>query len=477
MSCDDLGSPGIDDYYGNGLLNTRKLLSNSETPEIAITTPFDHEGMNGEFDIIGTVKSPRFMRYSVMYTNEDISTALSWRDVATHSNTPNFITVQKDNELLAHFSFSSQFPDGDYKIRVRVETTDGHAYNYTRAVRIDRSAPVLESGTVTSQVRYHGENLYYYVQAKFNELVNLTVLCRTSNGEIFEGYSVTSDTLQTVKLPSNVPEGVIDIKLKAWNMSNLPFESEWLPQFMTVDYSSIPVTGYDNVQMNTAWVPVNQTMDFDLDGITEFAAMDLPNFGIGTVRIFQLQNGLPIARHQFPNAFWPLDMGNTNDYGPEILGLYQNTARLYETPVGQLYPFYNAMWTLSNVAGGIFADYNLSGHQGLVLVRDLAERRVVQLYQRSDTTFVARNQLVNESPVNPGSRNTFVPKVACDNLDGDTFPDILTADTEGDVMIFEAYTPLTQAMTWSTRLPVANTYQLTTGDFNGDGAKDFVVGG
>jgi hypothetical protein len=74
-------------------------------------------------------------------------------------------------------------------------------------------------------------------------------------------------------------------------------------------------------------------------------------------------------------------------------------------------------------------------------------------------------------------RKTFVPTVLVDNLDGDTTPDILCADTYGNIMIYEIVNANVQEMRWTKRLPVANTYSLAIGDFDGDGSKDFFAGG
>ena len=66
-----------------------------------------------------------------------------------------------------------------------------------------------------------------------------------------------------------------------------------------------------------------------------------------------------------------------------------------------------------------------------------------------------------------------MPTIIVENLDDDNYPDILCADTDGDIMIFEIMNATQHHLCWTTRLPVGNTYSLTAGDFNGDGHKDF----
>ncbi len=59
----------------------------------------------------------------------------------------------------------------------------------------------------------------------------------------------------------------------------------------------------------------------------------------------------------------------------------------------------------------------------------------------------------------------------------DIIPDILCADTYGNILIYEILNANVHERRWTRRLPVANTYSLASGDFNGDGQKDFIAGG
>ncbi|HPT72061.1 MAG TPA: S8 family serine peptidase [Candidatus Cloacimonadota bacterium] len=481
MSCDDLGASGFDISYGNGLLNTYNFLSNTSSPQIVISQPLDHEGLSAEFDIVGTATSPNFWRYSVMFTDADVPTDLDWLDVQNHNNTPHFYYTQVTDSVLAHFHFPPAFGDGNYKIRVEITNTNGYKYSYTRAIRIDRTPPLLIAGSLQPWLRYDAENMNYYIQSMFNEDVDLTVYCMTSIGDIYEAYSVTADTLQIVKLPETLPEGMISVQLHAVNHSGLIYDSPWYNNFMELHYDSITGNGFTSVLLGPPLVTSYTVRDFNHDGNYEFIGMKLPDAGYGDVNIYQLNSSSFLNEHLFYDKFWPLDIGNTLGSGTEVLGLYLDTAFLYETPDSMSYPNNFALWHDTGISGGTFADYDNNGVQDLILVKNLPSQRVLQLYRRNpnatseQSAFDARNMLTNTTTT--FSRNTFVPKVCVANLDGDIYPDILSADTDGDVMIFEVSSPSLQAMTWSTRLPVQNAYYLTVGDFNGDGQKDFAVGG
>ncbi len=484
MSCDDLGTPGFDNSYGNGLLNVHNFLTNTVSPKVIMTNPLDHEGLSGEFDITGTVTSPNFMQYSVMYSAVDSRSGRGWLDVSTNDPTPHSYNEPVQNGVLAHFTFPPQFSDGDYKIRIEVINTNGTTYSSIREIRIDRTPPDLIPGSLFSLMRYAAENVNYYVQAKFDEPVNLTVSCMTEFGDIYEAYSVTADSLQVVRLPETLPEGLIAIRLYAVNHSNLTYESEWKDNFLEVSYESVSGNGFEPTELGPPLVTSPNARDFDHDGNLEFIGMQLPDTGYGDVNIYQLYSNELLNKHLFYDKFWPLDLGNTSGTGTEVLGLYLDTAFLYETPDSLSYPNNFALWHDTGISGGIFANYentNSTVAQDLILVKNLPAYRILQLYKRNPSAtgtqpaFDAKNQIQNKTATS--QRNTFVPKVACANLDGDTIPDILAADTDGDIMIFEVTSQTTYNMTWTARLPVPNAYYLAVGDFNGDGGKDFVVGG
>ena len=101
---------------------------------------------------------------------------------------------------------------------------------------------------------------------------------------------------------------------------------------------------------------------------------------------------------------------------------------------------------------------------------------MIQAYKRgTGATVNAKNTLHNNTPTNV--RNTFVPTIIVKKLDDDNYPDILTADTDGDIMIFEIVNDNMDSMVWHYRMPVGNTYTITSGDYDGNGKQDFFVGG
>ncbi|TDF74217.1 S8 family serine peptidase [Candidatus Syntrophosphaera thermopropionivorans] len=470
---DDLGAPGFDQYYGHGLLNAKRLLENTAPPLVYIDSPLDQSGLTESFDIIGTVQGNNFFRYSVMYSNKSVPSLLDWYDVETHHNYPKFHTQPVQNGVLAHFYIPESFAEGEYIIRVQYEAINGSKYNFFRTVIYDPSPPQMKENSLQQFTRYDKQNLRYYIIAVFNEPVRSELDIIASNGTHYHSYGAMLDTLQIWSLPETLPEGQIDIQVKATNVSNLTFLSDWYNGFLNIHYELIPNYGYIYSPLGGPKVPLNYSYDYNGDGIKEYIAMDLPKTGYGPVYAYQPEAGGHIVSHSFGDSFWLLGAGNTNNIGQELLTLKYGTATVLESQ-NSSYPNI-ALWEDRSIDGGTIADYSNDGIDDLLLVKTLPTERVIQAYKRSGNIFVPKNTLHNTSSTT--SYNAFVPTIIVKNFDNDSYPDILVADTDGDVMIYEIRNDNFAELTWTQKMPVGNTYYLTSGDFDGNGRQDFFIGG
>jgi subtilisin family serine protease len=474
---DDLGPSGFDEKYGHGLLNARKLMESLSSPVITVNYPADHIGIANDFDIIGTVNCPNFFRYSVMAAQDKPNQAQVWKDVATNSPSPTWYTTPVFNDVIARFQIPDLMPEGDYVIRIQYQSYDGKFYNHFRTIILDQSAPFMKPNTFSIFKRYDGQNVRYYAGALFNEPVRSELLVYASN---FSQYSVFPEKLDSVQvwlLPNTIPQGSINLEVNATNSSSLTYQSPLMTNVINIDYEIITNHGYEPRQIGNAMVPLNKVYDFDMNGIPEFLAMDLPNSGYGDVKFYEPTDSVFAVNYTYENRFWPLDMGDTNGSGQEVLALNLETVSLYETPTNNTFPT-TSLWAEAGISGGLLADYNGDGVKDIILVKNESNGRVIKLYKRlgNVTPYVSHKvTITNPTPTN--LRNMFVPTVICTNLDNDFTPDILTADTDGDIMIYEVTSETSATMRWNHRLPVSNAYYITSGDFDGNGTTDFIVGG
>ncbi|MDD4309895.1 MAG: S8 family serine peptidase [Candidatus Cloacimonetes bacterium] len=478
-STDDLDPPGFDIKTGHGLLNTKKLLENLNPPYVEITSPLDQMGVSTTVPIIGSVYGEDFFRYTLCFSNLSDPTIVGWYDVSTHTLQPTMHTTEVHNGELGVFYIPPGFPEGIYLIRLQFEKRHNNIlkYNYYRTIVVDRSAPELIAPSLYGFQRYEKQNLRYYISAKFNEKVNSQLMITDVYGGLHTVYSSIQDSLQIWAIPSSVPQGQISIQIKATNSANLTVTSQMYQDFMNIAYSVIPSFGYTMADIGTTRRPLNRMKDFNGNGIQEYIAMEMPKSGYGTVKVYEPHVGGHVETHSFDSAFWPLDFANTNNSGDELLFLNGDTVYLWETGLVDTYPNPNlAIWSDTGISGGLMADYDSDGLNEILVVKNLSNERVIQAYKRNaNGALVEKHKLSNPTPTN--LRNNFVPTVLVDNLDGDATKDVLCADTDGDVLVYEIVNANVSELRWTTRLPVGNVYQLAIGDFDGNGNKDFFVGG
>ncbi len=475
-SCDDLGTPGYDMYYGHGLLNVRKLLETTNPPLIHVASPLEMQGMDGSFDITGSIQADDFFRYSVMYAIKDVpATIIDWLDVQTHTNQPNYLTNPVDNGVLAQFYIPDFFEERTYLVRIQYENKQGKKYNKYFNFRYDKTAPQMKEGTLESHFRYDKHEKRYYVTAAFDETVSARLKIWDSLGQISYCYSAIEDTLVFWALPKTLAEGKIKVQVQAHNSSGLSYESEAVENFLDIRYEMVGDHDYEYEVVGPARVALPKLFDFDGDGNEEYIAMTLTTSGYGNVQVYQPAAGPHIVTHDFQDGFRPLGITTGSNGKPELIYNKADTVHLHICPADSDYPNL-AIWQESASISGAYGDYDGDGVDDILLIKNLALEQVIQVFKRGQgAVIMPKNILQNTTPTT--TRNSFVPTIIVEDLDGDRFPDILCADADGDVMIYEIKSDQLAELSWHHRLPVRDTHTFTVGDFDGDGRKEFFIGG
>jgi hypothetical protein len=485
------GSPGFDNYYGYGVLNTHDLLMTPNNMDIVVSYPQDNTGFNDDFDIIGTIQSDDLWYYTVMYTSDEQPSSLDWKDVQEHNNTPIRYYNQVQNDLLATFDVTNYLLDNIYTIKVEIVTGSGENYDYRFTVGIDRSKPEFVGSLITR--RYSGELTKHYVQALFSEPVSLE-LNMAQNDDSYTFYSNYTDSMHVLEIPPYVREGLYEhCELTATNQTGI--DSTVTLEPINIEYNTIDIHRFEQnvTNIEDELICVRRSKDINENGVNEFVAQRVYE-DTDSLHVYEFVEGTNDLRqiHTFPDSeiihnFWPNDIGKTYDtansdaLGVEIVGVSLDSLLLYSPNNDYTYYPNNLIWTTPNVYGSGFIDFDNDGIDEVYAVKNMetegSTQRVVALYKRNIGGIfndAPTYTIVNYSDTN--ERNEFVNRVECGDLDGDMYPDLLTTDTDGDIMIYE-YIGTSFQLVYQTRLSVPNAYFQAMGDFTGDGQNEFCVGG
>lgn len=477
-SAKDLGQNGFDNYYGAGLLDIAKLLTINDTYELRITAPLDHSFMDESFEVSGTVDAPDFFRYSLAYTDKENPLPIDWKDIQTHQNTPNFIYQIKHEEVLGQFYLPPLFKDGQYLLRLRVELSNGDFYDHYCTVFIDRESPDIDLNTLSVQERWDFNRLDHYLSMTFKEKVNVQFDCRlyqqaslTYTGE-FSLFSSQADSVFYIKIPDQYQHDILNVKVIAKDLANHVSISDEVVELHEFRMGEILSNDYLEQEISTGLIFARNTFDFNNDLKQDIVAMEIGNSINGDVNAFEELNQTFVQIFSFSEQFNPLYLGDSNQQKIELLALKSDRLELYEALGSLVYPDL-PIWSLNDVEGAFYFDFTGDGVSEIIVNRNLPDQTKIELYQREGNQFFLNGSISNTTPTD--KRKGFVAKLTGGNLDNDSYPDLLCADTDGDVMIYE-WINNTPVMAWTTRIDVPNAYYLSCGDFNGDSINDFIVG-
>ncbi|MCB5250714.1 MAG: S8 family serine peptidase [Candidatus Cloacimonadales bacterium] len=479
-SAKDLGDKGFDNKFGAGLLDVEKLLKLPSAHSIIIDSPKDRAYLNSSFDLFGTIDSPNFFRYSLMYSNKKNPSSTDWKDIYTHQNTPNFIYYLKHNELLGHFYLPNIFTDGEYRIRVRIEDKNGQTFDSFKTIFIDRALPIYKNNSLFVQKRWNNEKLNYVATFAFNKLVQVNLrgqLFDDVNTAISEEFIISStlpDSIFSMRIPEHIGRGKLSVMLEAEDFAGNRFATDWMHNIADIKEEEVNTDNFAEQEIGVGLTFARNSFDFNNNNINEIIGMEISTALNGIVRAYEYQNGEFVTKFTFSEQFNPLYLGSTQSGRTNLLGLNAEKLDVYEGFVGQLnYPDLST-WSLNNVSGAILFDFTNSGKDQLIIARNLADQTALELYNREANQFVKFNTIFNTAPTT--QRRMFIPKIIGGNLDNDEYPDLLLSDVAGNVMIYE-WINNAPVRSWITSIPVLNAYFMEIGDFTGDGKNEFLVGG
>ncbi len=465
----NLGPVGFDNYFGMGMLDIEALLTVSTIPLVEITSPDDRTGFANSFDIVGTVDAEDFFRYSVMYTSSEMPEQIDWKNVENHETTPLFYTENVVNGVLATFNLRNEISDGTYLIKVELTTSDYRKFTSMRTVYLDQTSPILDASYLKIYKRYFEETPRYYLQSKYDEPVYQKTVITDMNSKVYTIYNDYPDSSLIIQFPEELAEGPVDLQISAENLCGKLNAAQTFNSVGDIDKTTINTTEYNQIAIGPAITGINTSNPNIIIGMEAGS-------GYGDVHIFDISAGTMQTAYSFDGKFWPLDVGNTNSTHEELIGINLDKIVIYESNDRNNFTLpADTILTKSDVMGARFVNFDTDVYDELLTIENESFARVIKGYDRNSNVFINRFTLHNTSPTS--TRNSFSTRITCGDFDNDGYTDIVASDSDGDVMVYEVHSNYETSQTWAFRLPTPNAFFITSGDYTGDGVKEFCVGG
>ncbi len=466
-TADDLGSTGWDRFYGAGRINALSALRSPNFTVARIAWPrLDHGAAGGALPIIGTAAGVFMRNYELSYgTGIDPD---NWQRLTKVQ------ARQVIDDTLGVWDVTP-LPDSQYTVRLTAEDADGSTVSQSVRVFVDRTPPRISALAQTPMIEedMHGT----LVSFSTDELCDAELQCLLPSGQwkqVRLAYQTTEHRL--LLTPRLLPPGSL-FRIQATNRARLATVEDNHGGLYPLALQSAPVSTVEMVRLSlflpSAYL-LARAFDFDGDGRDELVTCRYNGTNtFGKLSVWRNLEGMMTPVWESRESAIPRSIGDTDGDGlAEILAGYGGRTTLYEQTAPGLISCQLVWRSEDNVWGARLVDLDGDGRSDLIARADVS----FQVWRSLGShTFALWDSLPNPTS---GSNVTGVPHVEVQDFDLDGAPEVLIGDYDGDVYLYECDTADGRFhLRWWERLPLMDTIDfLGSGDYDGDGRHEFVVG-
>lgn len=465
--CTDVGAPGWDIYYGNGLANAYAALTVPVYSLAQIEYPETGRGVcQAQVAIKGSATGPQFKQYQIhigMGNNP-----ISW--------TPIFQSTQQIlHDTLAVWDTAS-FPDTLYTIELTLLNWDLSRQVNRVMVELDRTSPRLLAVDIKPMII---ENyLGFFIELDTDDPTLAYLHCRETGGSAFD-LSFSSPNSQTshnfiLTQQESTSELTFYIELE----NNAGLTSTWDNQghFYRIDLRSFLTFGSDWQVL--AEIPgsgffLSRSVDCNNDGILDiFGNVQWPNQLESRLSCLNFSNQQITAYVSEVSGFGR-DLYDVNQDGlVDLLAGYGSSSFLFS---GTHLPDFSGPPIISSLPdfwGARLYDLNNDGQSEVIALH----QNKWHIYRLVDTEIFSVSHIQTLTNPTSGDNQYGVPHVEIADVNHNGKPELILGDYDGDIIVYEStqqneYVPIA-----SMRLDgVDATYRFATGDVNGDGKLEIVI--
>ena len=452
----------ITEFVGAGSLDAHAALAAS-TPFIArIDVQRTSQQTLERIEIFGSAGGTEFTEYWLEYGIGEVPNL--WFPLGTVQTQPKF------NACLYEWDTSS-LAEGRYILRLSVKLGDGDIKRVKTIINVSHISPLILKHE--SQPWFAGNRLDSVVIWQTDELTTGKIEILMENGNVDRTvHSDAENLLHIVNLSDlGVSPGVYLYRLLARNRAefwHIDDNNGGLYQVEVRDAAIHPLLLSQVASADRGLHAIVSPVDINGNGKLELFAVEI---GTGTAQIFEIaDNGIYERIFSFTESFLPWAAADTDDDGLiEILGNASGTTFLLEQPARGEFPT-ERTWEARGSWSRTIVDADADGTPE-IFARDDATNSISVYEADRDNSYNTIATLENPTLGNNGISADF----ATGDFDGDGRTEILVGDDDGEIFIYEATGNNQYRQTWTSALPEGVPQLFAAGDLDGDGNAEFAI--
>ena len=452
----------ITELVGAGSLDAHAALAAS-TPFIArINTDRTFQHAIEKIEIFGSASGAEFTAYWLEYGIGEIPNL--WFPLGAVQTEP------KLNACLHEWD-TSTVAEGRYTLRLSVKLVDGDIKRVKTVVDVSHRSPLILRHE--SQPWFAGNRFDPVVIWETEELTTGKIELLTANGNIDRtGRSDAENLLHIVNLSDlGISPGVYMYRLVAQNRAGFQRIDDNNGRLYQIEVQNTVIHSSHLSQVasaNHGLHAIVSPVDINGNGRLELFAVEMDT---GTAQIFEIRDNNTYEQvFSFTEPLWPWATADTDDDGLiEILCNASGTAFLLEQPAPGEFPT-ERIWEARGSWSRTIVDADADGMPE-IFARDDATNSISVYEAAGDNNHTVIATLENPT----GGDNGISADFATGDFDGDGQMEILVGDSDGELFIYEAVGNNQYRQTWISPLSEGTPQLFAAGDLDGDGNSEFAI--